>query len=214
MVEVPVAKLAIEPSERSEPGEVVPMPTLPAKYALSVVVAPPKTVNPPVCVPSPMVDEAVAMNEGTMRSELAKVNDASEARELVLSKYATWPALPEPDKPPRPPAESVAQPNCPLLQVSALELPLQLVSCAPKSLVVEAVPFTVSAPFMSAEPVLSMLKRVVVAPAVEEAMRKAYWLMSPLLSESESLAHGVEVPSPRLLPAKVRFAPLVILLPS
>src|SRR5262249_28406905 len=43
---------------RREPGVVVPMPTLPAKYAFPVVVAPPLTVRPPVCVPLPMVDEA------------------------------------------------------------------------------------------------------------------------------------------------------------
>src|SRR3989344_7601046 len=44
--------------ERSDVGEVVPMPTLPATYALPVVVAPPEIVSPPACVPSPMVEEA------------------------------------------------------------------------------------------------------------------------------------------------------------
>src|SRR3989344_2440883 len=39
-------------------GVVVPMPTLPAKYAFPVVVAPPEMVSPPACVPSPMVEEA------------------------------------------------------------------------------------------------------------------------------------------------------------
>jgi hypothetical protein len=39
-------------------GDEVPIPTLPAKYAVPVVVAPPLIVSPPVCVPSPMVEEA------------------------------------------------------------------------------------------------------------------------------------------------------------
>jgi hypothetical protein len=42
-------------------GEVVPMPTFEAKYALRVVVAPPETVRPPACVPLPIVEEAKAV---------------------------------------------------------------------------------------------------------------------------------------------------------
>src|SRR3989344_2813508 len=41
-------------------GAAVPMPTLPAKYAFPVVVAPPRIVSPPVCAPLPMVEDAVA----------------------------------------------------------------------------------------------------------------------------------------------------------
>jgi hypothetical protein len=39
----------------------VPMPTLEAKYAFPVVVAPPETVRPPACVPPPIVEEAKAV---------------------------------------------------------------------------------------------------------------------------------------------------------
>src|SRR3989338_10189681 len=46
--------------ERSDVGEAVPMPTVPATYALPVVVAPPEIVSPPACVPSPMGEEAEA----------------------------------------------------------------------------------------------------------------------------------------------------------
>jgi hypothetical protein len=46
--------------EKRDAGVVVPMPTLPAKYAFPVVVAPPLIVRPPVCVPLPMVEEAKA----------------------------------------------------------------------------------------------------------------------------------------------------------
>ena len=38
------------------------MPTLPAKYALSVVVEPPEMVSPPTCVLSPIVEEAYAVS--------------------------------------------------------------------------------------------------------------------------------------------------------
>jgi hypothetical protein len=38
-------------------GVLVPIPTLLAKYAFPVVVAPPFTVRPPVCVPLPIVVE-------------------------------------------------------------------------------------------------------------------------------------------------------------
>ena len=34
------------------------MPTMPAKYALPVVVAPPEMVRPPIAVPLPMVVDA------------------------------------------------------------------------------------------------------------------------------------------------------------
>jgi hypothetical protein len=60
-VDVPLWKFAIELMENRLPGVVVPMPTLLAKYALSVVVAPPKTVSPPACVPAPIVEEANAV---------------------------------------------------------------------------------------------------------------------------------------------------------
>jgi hypothetical protein len=38
------------------------IPTLPAKYAFPVVVAPPEIVSPPACVPSPIVELANAVN--------------------------------------------------------------------------------------------------------------------------------------------------------
>ena len=47
---------------RADIGVDVPMPTLDAKYALSVVVAPPLMVKPPFWFPLPMVDEAYAVN--------------------------------------------------------------------------------------------------------------------------------------------------------
>ncbi len=53
------------------------------------------------------------------------------------------------------------QENTPLLQVRALLPPVQLERAAPHSLVVEA------------DPVLSILKSVVVALAVDDEMRKA-----------------------------------------
>ena len=49
---------ALAKSVRVAKGEEVPMPTLPAKYALPVVVAPPLMVSPPACVPLPIVEEA------------------------------------------------------------------------------------------------------------------------------------------------------------
>ena len=45
-------------------------------------------------------------------------------------------------------------------------------------------------------PVLLMEKSVVVASAVEEAIKKSNPLVSRLLAEMASFAHGVEVPMP------------------
>ena len=51
---------AIPETDKSDCGDVVPIPTFPAKYAFPVVVAPPEMVSPPACVPFPMVEDAVA----------------------------------------------------------------------------------------------------------------------------------------------------------
>ena len=42
-------------------GVVVPIPTLPATYALPVVVAPPEIVSPVACPPAPIVEDANAV---------------------------------------------------------------------------------------------------------------------------------------------------------
>jgi len=41
-------------------GVLVPIPTLPAKYAFPVVVAPPLIVSPPFCAPLPIVEVPIA----------------------------------------------------------------------------------------------------------------------------------------------------------
>ncbi len=48
-------------TERAWDGEVVPTPTLERKYAFRVVVDPPRTMRPLVCVPPPIVVEAKAV---------------------------------------------------------------------------------------------------------------------------------------------------------
>ncbi len=48
--------------DRLAHGDVVPIPTLPPKYAFPVVVAPPDMVSPPFWLPLPMVDEAYAVS--------------------------------------------------------------------------------------------------------------------------------------------------------
>ncbi len=51
----------LEEMERGLCPVVVPIFTLPAKYAFPVVVAPPEMVSPPICVPLPMVVDAEVM---------------------------------------------------------------------------------------------------------------------------------------------------------
>lgn len=53
-----LVELAVASTESCAHGEVVPIPTLFAKYATPVVVAPPEMVRPPARVPLPMVVEA------------------------------------------------------------------------------------------------------------------------------------------------------------
>ena len=69
-----------------------------------------------------------------------------------------------------------------------------------------ALPPTFKTPAMVVEPVLEIWKSVVVAEAVELAMMKALLpvLVSPLLRESASLAHGVVVPPRPILPLEER----------
>ncbi len=70
--------------ERLASGVVVPIPSVPAKYAFPVVVAPPEIVRPPICVPSPMVVDAkerrppvnVAKLVNVLKSEVRSVEDA------------------------------------------------------------------------------------------------------------------------------------------
>ena len=71
-------------------GVAVPMPTLPAKYALPVVVAPPDMVSPPVCVPLPMVDDASAYKPlvKPMRVEVALA--AEPKAEVGLKSVSTF----------------------------------------------------------------------------------------------------------------------------
>ena len=52
---------AVLTTSNAATGLVVPIPTLPAKYAVPVVVAPPLMVSPPAWVPLPIVDEALTM---------------------------------------------------------------------------------------------------------------------------------------------------------
>ena len=63
-------EVAVDPNERDPAknplpftdkvvnGDVVPIPIVPAKYALPVVVAPPEMVSPPFWLPLPMVEDA------------------------------------------------------------------------------------------------------------------------------------------------------------
>ena len=53
--------LTVPTTSNATPGLAVPIPTFPAKYAFPVVVAPPLIVNPVVCPPAPMVEEAYAV---------------------------------------------------------------------------------------------------------------------------------------------------------
>src|SRR5581483_10143124 len=86
----------------------------------------------------------------------------------------------------------------PLPIVSAPTTPLPLVEriefwmLETVRLVVDAVPEIVTLPVFDTE------KSVVVALAVEDETRKTLELVSPLLAEMASLAHGVEVPMPML----------------
>jgi len=65
-------------------GDVVPIPSVPAKYALPVVVAPPAMVSPPVCAPLPMVDDAWD------KKPFGRVRNPVESKVLVAvpPKYA------------------------------------------------------------------------------------------------------------------------------
>ena len=78
---------------------------------------------------------------------------------------------------------------------------------------VSPVPSAVVVP-MPTCPVLLILNSVVVAVGVEEAIRKAYWLVSPELRLIASLPHGVVVPMPMFPPNgfnnKGRAAPLLV----
>src|SRR5579872_4848105 len=57
-----ISRLPLPATTNLLAGEVVPIPTLPAMYALPVVVAPPLIVRPPVWLPLPIVLDANAVS--------------------------------------------------------------------------------------------------------------------------------------------------------
>ena len=98
-------------------GVVVPMPTLPAKYAFPVVVAPPEMVSPPACVPSPMVEEA--------RKRLPPVNVLLLASSVEEAAVIVMSALPLKEVPLmlRAVARTVAAPAVKLAPVPVMLVP-------------------------------------------------------------------------------------------
>src|SRR3989344_5580646 len=96
-VGLPNARCVMLPpwTERSDMGEVVPMPTLLAKYALPVVVAPPLIVSPVVAVPPPMVEEAFVRTLDTLKIAVVLLNvNVEEPPKRLPSLYCTCVSLP------------------------------------------------------------------------------------------------------------------------
>src|SRR3989338_11647606 len=68
-------------------SERAPTPSVPAKYALPVVVAPPETVRPVVCPPAPTVEEACELNPFTSVRKPVESNVlVAEPPKYALSK--------------------------------------------------------------------------------------------------------------------------------
>jgi hypothetical protein len=227
MVSAPVL-----PSDSSVPGEVVPMPTLLAKYAFPVVVAPPAMVNPPVLVPLPIVEEAkayipwvnpikVLVALAVAPPKVVGVKGKIEAREeeetlllkVVQSVEVRRPRVEGPEDgrlKVSVPAEAV-MPQSPLIAVEVVAKVMAVSVVVeypePRAVMPPKEEALIQVPPMAKQPV----RRFKPEPKVEVAIALRLMVSAPVLP-SDSSVPGEVVPMPTLL-AKYAF-PVVVAPPA